>query len=103
LPLSLNLQGVAIGFAFMFGGMAGGIATSKAGPVPVINAAAGFGGLAALAALAMPETNTNRAASVDVFKANPLNGAGTLWGASYVSLGCTASFLLAWVALNTLQ
>jgi DHA1 family tetracycline resistance protein-like MFS transporter len=99
------LQGVAVGAAFIVGGMAGGILTKARSPREVF-ALASATALSAGVAIAVfaPETlqPPRRAPRVAWARANPLAAIARL-GESRTSLGASAAFLLFWLGLNGLQ
>ncbi|KAG8464807.1 hypothetical protein KFE25_010175 [Diacronema lutheri] len=99
------LQGVAVGAAFLIGGMAGGILAKVKSPRHVFALASTAALLAGIAiALFAPETlpRPRRAPRVAWARANPLSAVRRLVGSS-ASFGASAAFLSFWLGLNGLQ
>jgi len=107
--LSANLgvlQGVAIGAAFLIGGMAGGIlAQEAASPRTNFAVASAVAACAAvIIASCAPETleERSRAPRVDWARANPVSSLSRL-SRTRVCAGASMAYLLFWLGLNGLQ
>jgi DHA1 family tetracycline resistance protein-like MFS transporter len=99
------LQGVAVGAAFIVGGMAGGILSKLRSPREVFALASTTALVSGVSiALLAPETlpNARRAPRVAWERANALSAIARLCE-SRTSLGASAAFLLFWLGLNGLQ
>lgn len=99
------LQGVAVGAAFLIGGMAGGIISKLYSPRHVFALASTTALLAGIAiALFAPETLPvpRRAAKVAWARGNALAALHRL-GENRASFGASAAFLCFWLGLNGLQ